>query len=195
MSETGDLLLQMLQQSFKLLWDGSLSPSNDAAAISPSNKQFVEALLDLRVTTQNDDEPPVTLLHGIETDSVVKQALLKIKVEQQEALEEQKRKAKEAKLAARLARQAAGEDDDEEEEEEEEEQKEETMTNNGDESIDHGHGHGEMGQIADFHVHEIPQFTTKVMQGVANKSLLALHSHRRKGKQELSEELYLLDEI
>lgn len=98
-------------------------------------------------------------------------------------------------MAARLARQAAGEDEDEEEEEEEPDQKEETMTNNGDESIDHGHGHGEMGQIADFHVHEIPQFTTKVMQGVANKSLLAMHSHRRKGKQEISEELYLLDEI
>ena len=137
----------------------------------------------------------MTLLHGLETDTVVRQALLKIKVEQQEALEEQKRKAKEAKLAARLARQAAGEDEDEEEEEEEPDQKEETMTNNGDESMDHGHGHGEMGQIADFHVHEIPQFTIKVMQGVANKSLLAMHSHRRKGKQEVSEELYLLDEI
>ena len=55
------------------------------------------------------------------------------------------------------------------------------MTNNGDESIDHGHGHGEMGQIADFRVHEIHQFPTKVMQGVANKALLAMNSHRRKG--------------
>lgn len=68
------------------------------------------------------------------------------------------------------------------------------MTNNGDESMDHGNG-GDMGQIADFHVHEIPLFTMKVMQGVANKSLLAMHSHRRKGKHEISEELYLLDEI
>ncbi len=86
------------------------------------------------------------MLHGPETDSVVKQALLKIKVEQQEALEEQKRKAKETKLAARLARQAAGDEDDEEDEEDEEDQKEETMTNNGDESMDQGgHGNGEMG--------------------------------------------------
>ena len=96
-----------------------------------------------------------------------------------------------------MARQAAGEDDgDEEEEEDEEEQKEETMTNNGDESMDQGgHGNGEMGQIADFHVNEIHQFTIKVMQGVANKSLLAMNSHRRKGKQEISEELYLLEDI
>lgn len=62
----------MISQTFKLLWDGSLSPSHDSVGISPTNKQFVEALLELRVTTQNDDEPPVTLLHGPETDSVVK---------------------------------------------------------------------------------------------------------------------------
>lgn len=29
MSETRELLLSMLNQSFKLLWDGSLSPSHD----------------------------------------------------------------------------------------------------------------------------------------------------------------------
>jgi len=80
-----------------------------------------------------------------------------------------------------MARIAAGEEDEEEEEEEEEPERQETMTNNGDESMDQGHGGShEMQQIADFHVYDIPQFTIKVMQGVANKSLLTMNSHRRK---------------
>jgi len=44
-------------------------------------------------------------------------------------------------------------------------------------------------------VFDIPQFTTKLMQGVVNKSLLAMSAHRRKPKQEVSEELFLLEEI
>jgi hypothetical protein len=44
-------------------------------------------------------------------------------------------------------------------------------------------------------VFDIPQFTTKLMQGVVNKSLLAMSAHRRKPNQEISEELFLLDEI
>lgn len=52
-----------------------------------------------------------------------------------------------------------------------------------------------MQQIADFMVFDIPQFTTKVMQGVVIKSLLAMSAHRRKPQQEVAEELFLLDEI
>jgi hypothetical protein len=51
MGETRDQLISMIPQTFKLLWDGSLSPSHDSVGISPTNKLFVEALLDLRVST------------------------------------------------------------------------------------------------------------------------------------------------
>lgn len=49
--------------------------------------------------------------------------------------------------------------------------------------------------IADFQCFDIPQFTAKVMQGVANKSLLAMSRHTRKSKAQEAEDLYLLDEI
>ena len=95
-------------------------------------------------------------------------------------------------MAARLAR---GDDEDAEEEEEEEEQKE-NMTQDDGGSVDNSGGLSqEMQQIADFMVFDIPQFTTKLMQGVVNKSLLAMSAHRRKPKQEVAEELFLLDEI
>jgi hypothetical protein len=200
--ETRHILLeQTLPLSFKLLWDGSLSPYTGPLVEGSlegqkTNKRFTERLLELRVASQNDDEPQVTMLHGPETEHVVRSSLLRIKVEQQEAMEEIKRRAKEAKLAARLA---AGEDEDDQEEEEEEEQNV-TM---GDESMDGGEGGAhsksgighEMQLIADFHVYDIPQFTTRVMQGVANKSLLAMSRHKRKTKEQEAEDLYLLDEI
>lgn len=58
----------MLNRSYKLLWDGSLSPHPGDQATSLTNKLFVEQLLDMRIATQNDDEPPVTLLHAPETE-------------------------------------------------------------------------------------------------------------------------------
>ena len=72
----------------------------------------------------------------------------------------------------------------------------------GDESVDGGeHSQSksginhEMQLIADFHVHEIPLFTGRVMQGVANKSLLAMSRHKRKTAEQTAEDLYLLEEI
>lgn len=72
----------------------------------------------------------------------------------------------------------------------------------GDESVDGGENahsksgvNHEMALIADFHVHEIAPFTAKVMQGVANKSLLAMSRHKRKTAEQTEEDLYLLDEI
>jgi len=60
----------MIPQTFKLLWDGSLSPmgTSDSIQASMTNKIFVESLLDLRISSQNDEEPQVTLLHGSETE-------------------------------------------------------------------------------------------------------------------------------
>jgi hypothetical protein len=68
---------------------------------------------------------------------VVKNAIIRIRIEQQEALEEQKRLAKEAK-----AQNKGGEYDDEEEEEEEPEEQM-TMTQN-DESVDQSGGSNEL---------------------------------------------------
>lgn len=105
-------------------------------------------------------------------------------------MEEIKRRAKEARIAARLS---AGEDEEEEEEEEEEPQSPDETGADG--AIDKsGVGH-EMRLIADFQCYDIPQFTTKVMQGVANKSLLAMNSHKRKTAAQEAEDLFLLDEI
>ena len=96
-------------------------------------------------------------MHGSETETVVKNALLRVKVEQQEALEEQKRRAREARLAAR---EAAG---DEDEEPEEEEQEEQTHTEGGESMDGGGHGQSDMSIIADFHCFDVPQFTSKVL--------------------------------
>jgi len=52
-------------------------------------------LLDHRTNTEQDDEPPVTLIHGMETEQTLRKTLLRIKIDQQEALEELQRQAKE----------------------------------------------------------------------------------------------------
>jgi hypothetical protein len=96
---TREDLQALIPSTFKLLWDGTLSPlppsvTADSAHALLTNKLFVERLLDLRVNSQNDDEPPVTLLHGSETETVVRASLLRVKLEQQEAQEEAKRLAK-----------------------------------------------------------------------------------------------------
>jgi hypothetical protein len=41
----------------------------------------------MRIRTQNDEDPPITLLHGNETETVLRHSLMRLKVEQQEALE------------------------------------------------------------------------------------------------------------
>ena len=60
-SLTQQALNEMANVTFKLLWDGSLSPISahhpDSAQANLSTKLFVETLFDLRVSSQNDDEP------------------------------------------------------------------------------------------------------------------------------------------
>jgi hypothetical protein len=190
--DTRQLLFAAIPEAFKLLWDGSLSPYcgpivEGSLEGQKTNKRFTERLLDLRVQSQNDEEPQVTLLHGPETQAVVRGSLLRIKVEQLEAQEEIKRHAREVKMAQRLANA-------EEDEEEEEEEQNVTL---GDESVDESKGgiNHELALIADFHVFDIPQFTSRVMQGVANKALLAMSRHTRKTPEQTAEDLYLLEEI
>ena len=61
-----------------------------------NNKDVLNTLLDLRTKTNDHLEPPVTLLHGVDTEQLLRNTLMRIKVEQQEALEAKKRALEEA---------------------------------------------------------------------------------------------------
>ena len=70
-----------IEASFKLFWDGSISPFKDAVLASETNKIVVSKLLDLRLRTANDEEPPITLLLGSETETVIRHSLMRLRVE------------------------------------------------------------------------------------------------------------------
>lgn len=67
----------------------------DTVLSSQNNKEVLNTLLDLRTRTNEHQEPPVTLLHGQETEQVLRNTLMRIKIEQQEALDAKKRAAEE----------------------------------------------------------------------------------------------------
>jgi len=164
-------------RSFKVFWDGSLTLFKDAVLASESNKVFVSTLLDHRKATHDDIEPPIALLHGTETEIVLRQAIMRIKVEQAQALEEQKRRAR-----------AEGD--------EEEEEEADNQTNTLDESKEEASTLAmDLALVADFQCFECPQFTMKILQGVQNKSLLNLDVHPKQTKEQLEEDLALLEEI
>lgn len=73
-----------LEHSFKVFWDGSISLYKDTVYSSSNNKEFMYKLLDVRMKTETHQEPPVTLIHGMETEVTLRETLLRIKVEQQE---------------------------------------------------------------------------------------------------------------
>jgi len=85
--ETMSELLHYVSHSFKLFWDGSISLHKDTALSSTNNKDFLNKLLDVRMHSENDYEPPVTLIHGQETAMTLRETLMRIKAEQQEELE------------------------------------------------------------------------------------------------------------
>lgn len=57
-------LKQAVNYSFKLFWDGSVSMFQDTVLSSQNNKEVLNTLLDMRTKSNEDEEPPVTLLHG-----------------------------------------------------------------------------------------------------------------------------------
>ena len=71
-----------LEHSFKVFWDGSISLFKDTVFSSSNNKDFLNRLLDVRMKTETHTEPPVTLIHGMETEMTLRETLLRIKVEQ-----------------------------------------------------------------------------------------------------------------
>ena len=85
--KTLSALKNAIKTSFKVFWDGSISMYMDTALSSANNKDFLNALLEIRTDTQHDEEPPVTLIHGAETEQTLRKTLLRIKIDQQEALE------------------------------------------------------------------------------------------------------------
>jgi hypothetical protein len=67
----------------------------DTVLSSKNNKDVLNTLLEMRQRTDEHEDPPITLLHGGETEKVLRTTLMRIKVEQEEAAEANRR-AKEA---------------------------------------------------------------------------------------------------
>lgn len=86
-------LAYLLAHSFKVFWDGSISLHKDTIYSSTNNKEFLNKLLDIRMASDQHQEPPVTLIHGYETEVTLRETLMRIKVEQQEEMERMKQKA------------------------------------------------------------------------------------------------------
>jgi hypothetical protein len=93
--KTIDYIMKAIDQSFKLFWDGSISMNIDTVLSSKNNKDALNTLLEMRTRTDEHEDPPITLLHGKETEQVLRTTLMRIKVEQEEAAEANRR-AKEA---------------------------------------------------------------------------------------------------
>jgi hypothetical protein len=116
--KTTEALEGAVRCSFKLFWDGSIGMYMDTSLSSKNNKDLLKVLLDVRRKTAEDREPPVTFMHGIDTESMLKQTLMILKDDEQKALEAKMRAAQEKV----------------EEEDEEEQEEEEDMALDGDES-------------------------------------------------------------
>ena len=172
--ETMNELGHLINHSFKVFWDGSVSLYKDTVHSSTNNKEFLNKLLDIRMHSDQHQEPPVTLIHGFETEMTLRETLMRIKVEQAEELE---RKQK-----------ALMEQEEESEEEDDmddlEESKEEISTFQED-----------MDTIADFLVSDSTPFTTKLLQGVPIRALYSFDSHRKQSQEEQKEALDLLEDI
>ena len=63
----------------------------DTVLSSKNNKDVLNELLLMRRKTNEDEEPPITLLHGQETEKLLRSTLMRIKNEEAEALEAKKR--------------------------------------------------------------------------------------------------------
>lgn len=178
--KTVELIQKALTGSFKLFWDGSVSLYMETALSAKNNKDVLNTLLEMRQATNEAEEPPVTLLHGNETEKLLRATLLRIKIEQQEAVE----------AAARAKEQRAAMEDEESEamqqsEMEMESESEEKMTT-FDEDLE---------IVTDFGVFGSCEFTTKVMQGVDVKCLLSFAEHTKPSKEQVEEDLKILDDI
>jgi hypothetical protein len=136
----------------------------EATLSANNNKEVLRSLLELRRRTNDHLDPPVTLLHGEETERLLRQTLLVIKDDEQKALE-----AKQRALENRV------EVEEEQQDEEEEEEEALSMGSESEEKVTTFQQDLEM--ITDLSCFSCPQFTTKVMQGVNLRSLMCFDSH------------------
>jgi hypothetical protein len=72
-------LQHAVDTSFKLFWDGEISTFVDTEKSSDNNKQFLNHVLEMRMRTEQDQEPPVVCVHGAGTEKCLKQTLVHIK--------------------------------------------------------------------------------------------------------------------
>lgn len=161
--ETMTELASLLKQSFKVFWDGSISLYKDTVSSSTNNKDFLNKLLDVRMHSDQHQEPPVTLIHGHETEVTLRETLMRIKVEQAEELERMKQKQLEQDELSEA----------EDDIGDLEESKEEISTFQED-----------MDTIADFLVSDATPFTTKLLQGVPIRALYSFDEHRKQSLDE-----------
>lgn len=104
---------------------------------------------------------------------------MRIKIEQQEALEAKKRAAEEY---------VPEEEDDEENEDEMED-----LADESEEKI--STFQEDLDIITDFSCFTSAEFTTKIMQGVNMKCMLNLEEHKKPSKEQMEENLSILDAI
>ena len=171
------LIQEAINNSFKLFWDGSISMFVETFMSSGNNKEVVKTLLEARRRTQSDEEPPITLLHGLETEKLLRQALLLIKDDETKAFEQKQREAL----------QKAEEDEGEEEEEgmDMDDESEEKLTT----------FQQDLDMITDFKIFDSTEFTTKVMQGVDLRCMHCFDEHTKPSKHQMQEDLSILEEI
>jgi len=70
--KTIEALQQAVDCSFKLFWDGSVGMYIDTVISSRNNLDVLNSVLEMRTRTNDDEEPPVTLLHGQETEKFLR---------------------------------------------------------------------------------------------------------------------------
>jgi len=115
----------------------------------------------------------VTLIHGHESEQTLRKTLLRIKIDQQEALD-----ALKAKQAAEAGESEA-----------------EADINLSESKAEISTFQEDLDTICDFLVSDCTAFTTRLLQGAHIKSLYAFDEHRKPTQAEQVEELSLLEKI
>jgi hypothetical protein len=179
--KTIEMVQQAIDTSFKLFWDGSVGLYIDTVIASRNNQDVLNTVLEMRTRTNDDEEPPVTLLHGQETEKVLRQSLMRIKIEQQEALDAKRRAAEE---------QQAQEEEDEDEMEDNDDM---DLADETEEKITTFQE--DLDIITDFSCFTSSEFTSKIMQGANLKCMLSFGEHKKPSKEQVDEDLHILEDI
>lgn len=61
-------IVDVINSSFKVFWDGAICLYTDTVRSSSNNRDFVNALLEMRTESEQDQEPAVTLIHGAHSE-------------------------------------------------------------------------------------------------------------------------------